>query len=90
MNNKEFVAELAKQTGRTPKETQTLITALVGELSAQLSDENMVSVQGFGNFEVRKKAEHIMVNPSTRQRMLVPPRIDIKFRPGTTLKESLK
>lgn len=90
MNNKEFVTELAKQTDHSAKETQTLITALVAEICAQLTDENQVSLQGFGNFEVKKKMEHVMINPSTRQRMLVPPRIDIKFRPSTTLKEALK
>jgi len=90
MNNKEFTAELSRRLGRNTKETATLMTALISEMSAQLGEDNAVSIQGFGTFEVRKRVEHVVVNPSTRQRMLVPPKMEVKFKPSATIKDKLK
>ena len=90
MNNKELIAELSRRTGRNVKETSTLVTALVSEIAIQLAEENSINVQGFGVFDVKKKLERVTVNPSTRQRMLVPPRMEIKFKPSTLIKDKLK
>ena len=89
MNNKEFIAELAKRTGRSLKETSALMAGLTAELTAQLEDEATVSITNFGNFEVRKKLERVVVNPGTKQRMLVPPKMVLNFKPSTTLKDKL-
>lgn len=90
MNNKEFTSELSRRLGRSSKDTTALMSALFSELSAQLVDENLINVQGFGIFDVKKKLEYITVHPSTRQRMLVPPKMEIKFKPSQTIKEKLK
>ena len=90
MNNTELIAELARRTGRDVKETGTLVTALVSEIAIQLAEENSINIQGFGVFDVKKKLERVTVNPSTRQRMLVPPRMEIKFKPSTLIKDKLK
>ncbi len=90
MNNKEFIAELSRRTGYSTKEATTLITAVVTEMSHQLGEDNQISLQGFGTFEVKKKLEHVVVNPSTRQRMLIPPKMEIKFKPSSTIKDKLK
>jgi DNA-binding protein HU-beta/integration host factor subunit alpha len=49
-----------------------------------------VTVPGFGTFEVKKKMERVMVNPSTGQRMLVPPKLVLGFKPSATWKDKLK
>ena len=49
-----------------------------------------VSIAGFGSFEVKKRLERILVNPSTKQRMLVPPKLVLSFRPVASVKEKLK
>ncbi len=90
MNNKEFTAELSRRTDRNLKETSTLMTALVSEIAQQLGNDNQINVQGFGVFDVKKKVEHVVTNPSTRQRMLVPPKMEIKFKPSATIKDKLK
>lgn len=90
MNNKELIAELSRRTGRSLKETGTLVTALVSEIAVQLANENQINIQGFGVFDVKKKLERVILNPSTRQRMLVPPKMEIKFKPSATIKDKLK
>lgn len=90
MNNKEFTSELSRRLGYTIKDTSELISSLLQDMTQQLEDGNCISLQGFGSFEVKKKSERISVNPSTKQRMLVPPKLVLTFKPSTLLKDKFK
>ncbi len=90
MNNKEFIAFLSEKNGTSTRITAELTNALVAEVSAQLEEENTVSIAGFGAFEVKKKLERVLVNPATKQRMLVPPKIVVNFKPNNALKDKAK
>lgn len=67
-----------------------MMSALVTEMTELLEDENQIAIQGFGTFEVKKKLERVVVNPTTRQRMLVPPKLVVGFKPSTTLKDRIQ
>lgn len=90
MNNKEYISALASKLGMTASEAQKLTTALVEELAGKLDEGNVLTIQGFGNFEVKKKLERVVVNPTTKQRMLVPPKLVLSFKPSNVLKDKLK
>lgn len=90
MNNKEFTSELSRRLGYTQKDTSELISSLLSCMTEQLEDGNVISIQGFGTFEVKKKIERISVNPTTRQRMLVPPKLVLTYKPSSLLKEKFK
>lgn len=90
MNNKEFIAELASRTGFSAKDTQTLVNNIVNAMGDAFQEDNAVLVPNFGVFETKKKMERIMVNPASGQRMLVPPKLVLNFKPNQTLKEKLK
>ena len=90
MNNKEFISELSRRLGYTMKDTSELIASLLSDMTRQLEDGNAVFVQGFGTFEVKKKAERISINPTTKQRLLVPPKLVLTYRPSTSLKDKFK
>ena len=80
MNNKEFTSELAERLGYTIKDTSELINSLLASMTQELEEGNMIAVQGFGSFEVKKKAERISINPASKQRMLVPPKLVLSYR----------
>ena len=86
MNNKEFTSELAERLGYTSE----LINSLLASMTQELEEGNMIAVQGFGSFEVKKKAERISINPASKQRMLVPPKLVLSYRPSNTLKDKFK
>ena len=90
MNNKEFIAELSRRLGYTVKDTSSLMVALVAEMTEELEDENVIAIQNIGSFEVRKKQERVVVNPATLQRMSVPPKLVINFKPSTSFKERMQ
>ena len=90
MNNKEFTSELAERLGYTIKDTSELINSLLASMTQKLEEGNMIAVQGFGSFEVKKKAERISINPASKQRMLVPQKLVLSYRPSNTLKDKFK
>ncbi|MBP1531035.1 MAG: HU family DNA-binding protein [Bacteroidaceae bacterium] len=89
MNNKEFVAEMAERLNLTAKEVSSLLVGLTTEMAERFEEETQVSIMGFGNFEVKKKLERVIINPSTKQRMLVPPKMVLSFKPSNTFKDKL-
>lgn len=90
MNNKEFIAELSQKLGISAKETTPMVESLLSGLIEELQNGKSVTIQGFGSFEVKKKAERISVNPTTQERMLVPPKLVLSYKPSNVLKEKFK
>ena len=90
MNNKEFTSELSERLGYTIKDTAELIGSLLSDMIQELEEGNVIAVQGFGSFEVKKKAERISINPASKQRMLVPPKLVLSYKPSNTLKDKFK
>ena len=90
MNNKEFTSELAERLGYTIKDTSELMGSLLYSMTQELEEGNVIAIQGFGSFEVKKKAERISINPASKQRMLVPPKLVLSYRPSNTLKDKFK
>ena len=90
MTNKDFILELAEQTGYSPEDTQKMVNVIVETMGDTFQEDNMVLVPAFGTFEVKKKMERVMVNPSTGQRMLVPPKLVLNFKPNASWKDQIK
>ncbi len=90
MTNKELVGELAQRLGYTNKDASVLLNSVIAIMGEQLQEDKILSFQGFGTFEVKKKMERIIVNPSTKQRFLVPPKLVLAFKPVMSLKDKFK
>lgn len=90
MNNKEFIAELSRKLGYTNKDTSKLVSSIMSIMTQELQEGNTIAIQGFGAFEVKKKLERISINPITHQRMLIPPKLVLTYKPSITLKEKFK
>lgn len=89
MTHKEFVSELADRVGLTQAKTAELLDVLLETLCTQLAEGNSIAFQGFGLLEPKKKMERIIVNPATKQRFLVPPKISVSYRPSQNLKHTI-
>ena len=82
MNNKELIAGMSARLGKSPKDVQQMVS--------HLSEDDSLAIQGFGTFEVKKKLERVVTNPNTKQKMLVPPRLALSFKPSLMLKDKIK
>lgn len=89
MNNREFIAELSRRMDVSEEETSKAVDNLLELLTEQLEEGNAVSLPGFGSFEVKKKLERISVHPVSKQRMLVPPKLAVAFKPSSALKDKI-
>lgn len=89
MNHKEFISALAQRTNLTTRNTQSLVTSLLAELTARFEEGDTLQVTNFGAFEVKKKLERVITNPAGG-RMLVPPKLALVFKPSATLKETVQ
>ena len=88
MNNKELISAVsAKSRNRKIADTQRLLNSLTDIMGDHFLAGDTVVMNGLGTFEVRKKMERIIVNPGTGQRMLVPPKLVLNFKPHLALKE---
>ena len=90
MNNKEYISQMAAKLDMNAKDVQKLTNTFISELADKMDDGSTLTVQGFGNFEVKKKLERVLINPTTKQRMLVPPKLALSFKASATLKDKLK
>ena len=90
MNNKEFIADLATKLDEKAKETQRLASIFSTVFAESLEEGDSLSLQGFGTFEVKKKLERIVTNRTNKQRMLVPPKLALSFKPSNILKDKIK
>ena len=76
--------------GYSSTDTQKMIYQIIDAMGDSFMEGNTVIVQNFGSFEVKKRLERIMVNPTTGQRMLVPPKLTLAFKPTPQTKEKIK
>lgn len=90
MTNKELVAELSEQLGWTQVKVSEVLADTVEIISSKLAEDATISIPNYGVFETRKRAERISVNPQTKERFLVPPKITVAFKPALNLKEKYK
>jgi len=90
MNAAELIKTLANKTHLSQAEVGKRLDALTAIVTDELLNERSVSLTDFGVLETSKRDEKIGINPTTGKKILVPPRIVIKFRPSKGLKERLK
>lgn len=90
MKNKELITELSKRLELKADKVQEMLEGLGSVISSRLVDGDTINLQGFGQFEPKKKGERVSVNPANGKRYLVPPKLVPVFKPGTTVKGKLK
>ena len=90
MTRKELIAAIAADTGATLVQTEAMLSTTTGIISDSLIEGQSVMLQNFGTFEVKEKKERLSVHPKTGVRTLTPPKLQVNFKPATTLKEEVK
>ena len=90
MNTVELISSLAQKLLLSKAEVAKRLEYTVMVITAELLKNKSVSFSTFGILEVKKREERISVNPASGKRMLIPPKIVIKFKMSNSLKDKLK
>ena len=89
MNKTELIAAVAEKTGMSKKDTEAVISATLGTITAALHEEEKVQLMGFGSFEVKKRAARTGRNPRSKETIQIPASQTPVFKAGKALKDAV-
>ena len=89
MNKTELIATVAEKTGLSKKDTEAVIAAPLGTITAALHEEEKVQLMGFGSFEGKKKAAHMGRNPRTGEAKEIAASKSPTYKAGKALKDAV-
>jgi DNA-binding protein HU-beta len=90
MNKTELINQVAEKSGLTKKDSTKAVDAVFDSITEALRNGDKVQLIGFGNFEVRERAERTGRNPQTGEEMVIPATKVPAFKPGKALKDAVK
>ena len=90
MTTKELISKISSKCGITKVRTEELMNATIAAMQKELLDGKSVQLANFGTMEMKRKRAREVVHPSTKQRTLVPEKMQLTFKPSTATKEQLK
>ena len=72
------------------QDVQTVVQALIDEITDSLAQGNDVVLRNFGSFEIREQKAKIGRNPKDPGKSVpIPARAAVKFKPGKEMKEKV-
>ncbi len=83
----DMAESLFNEMGLNKQEARDLVHLFFQELVASLAVGEQVRLSGFGNFALRDKKERPGRNPRTGEKIPVPARRVVTFRPGKKLQD---
>ena len=86
ITNRQFISRLAKHAGMTSSEATYMLEHFSNLIVDTLKTEDSITINGFGVFEKKKKAEKRLFNPATRQMRVIPASTTIAFKQSPLLK----
>lgn len=90
MTTKELINHISSKSGMTKVHTEELLNATVAVLQKELLDGKSVQLPNFGTLEMKLKNAREIVHPTTKQRTLVPEKMQLTFKASSSIKEQLK
>ncbi len=87
MTKLELIKIMAEKMGITHKESAEAINLIIESMTEALSKGESIKIKGFGVFNIKEFGEKIARNPKTGEKVVVPPRKVVRFKPGKELKE---
>jgi len=81
---------MSQRTGMKGTKVQMMTSDVIETMGECFMEGKDVQLTNFGTFELKKKMERVMVSPTTGQRMLVPPKLVLGFKPLPSWKDTIK
>lgn len=90
MTKREFVAELAKRSGHSKKDSEKFVSEIVEIVKENLKRDEKVSITSFGTFYLGRIAKRRGRDPQTGKEITIPDMKIPRFRAGKGLKEAVR
>ncbi|MEC4986197.1 MAG: HU family DNA-binding protein [Oscillatoria sp. PMC 1068.18] len=89
MNKGDLVNEIAEKANVTKKQADAVLTAALETIMDAVSNDDKVTLVGFGSFEPRKRKAREGRNPKTGDKMEIPETVVPAFSAGKLFKEKV-
>jgi integration host factor subunit alpha len=86
----EVAEHLSEKVGLSKRDAKDMVELFFEEIRGTLEAGEQVKLSGFGNFDLRHKAERPGRNPKTGEDIPISARCVVTFRPGQKLKSRVE
>jgi integration host factor subunit beta len=90
VTKKEIVKTISEEIGMTQLKTKEIVQKTFNAIVETLVDERRIELRNFGVFEVKARAARKARNPRTGQRVDVPEKFVVTFKPGKEMEEKVR
>lgn len=90
MTKKEIVRTISEEIGLTQLKTKEIVQKTFDAIIDALVSERRIELRNFGVFEVKKRAARNARNPKTGDKVQVPEKYVVTFKPGKEMEYRVK
>ena len=90
VTKKEIVRTISEEIGLTQLQTKEIVQKTFNAIVEALVEEGRIELRNFGVFEVKRRAPRKARNPRTGDKVFVPEKYVVTFKPGKEMEERVR
>jgi DNA-binding protein HU-beta/integration host factor subunit beta len=90
VTKKEIVKTISEEIGLTQLKTKEIVQKTFDAIVETLVEDGRIELRNFGVFEVKRRAARKARNPRTGERVDVPEKFVVTFKPGKEMEERVR
>ena len=90
VTKKDLIDRIARDEGLKRVTVKNTLQRFLDEVIAELERGNRLEFRDFGVFEVRQRSARRAQNPKTLERLYVPPKNTVRFKPGRLMRKAVE
>jgi nucleoid DNA-binding protein len=90
VTKKEIVRTISEEIGLTQMQTKEIVQKTFDAIVEALVSEHRIELRNFGVFEVKRRAPRKARNPRTGDKVFVPEKFVVTFKPGKEMEQRVK
>ena len=90
MTKKEIVKTISEEIGLTQLKTKEIVQKTFDAIVETLVEDKRIELRNFGVFEVKRRAARKARNPRTGEKVFVPEKFVVTFKPGKEMEERVR
>jgi nucleoid DNA-binding protein len=90
VTKKEIVKTISDEIGLTQLKTKEIVQKTFNAIVETLVEDRRIELRNFGVFEVKRRAARKARNPRTGEKVFVPEKFVVTFKPGKEMEERVR
>jgi integration host factor subunit beta len=90
VTKKEIVKTISEEIGMTQLKTKEIVQKTFNAIVNTLVEDHRIELRNFGVFEVKRRAARKARNPRTGEKVFVPEKFVVTFKPGKEMEEKVR